>query len=621
MIVGFETVYCFQCKKRLSEKDFQEGAALRIDSQTACRGCSEVFLAQMTAEEQQAVFEQSRITVSSRMPQETPRDAKPAPRQTASLQLPPRPLPQTKKRPVALIAGVGVSALLLVVLPLVLKDRTPTPPGMKSTPGASPAPEHGEGHTPPGNGGDAPGAAAGLQKLQTAQDALQKARLYERDNPVDYSAIARLYEAAIRAAEGTRLAGEALRDRDAAQHRRSQALKADLAQLEKTIRGLCDRKAYGEALHRIETARRQHEDPAWGQNLARLEQEVSDAAQGSLVPLVSRAVDLAKRGNASEAKPLRKEVIDWGVPRYVADFDKALAEAARGGPPLPAAAPPAEARPDPVAATTKPEATQPRTEAESRFATTSLALDLGKGVTMEFVYIKPGTFLMGGESTSEGRFQAVETPKHEVTITKGFYLGTYEVTQAQYETVMGQNPSKSTRDPACPVDNVSWDQVLAFCKKAAEKTGRPVRLPTEAEWEYACRAGTQTLWSHGDDPAAHGDYAWFAGNAGGASHPVGRKKPNPWGLYDMHGNVCERIADFYRRDYYASSPKQDPTGPEGRYANGNNGTTLLRGGTWKDGAEGCTSGSRLRGGGYGVYNNWGFRAALTAPDGGAAAGQ
>jgi formylglycine-generating enzyme required for sulfatase activity len=168
------------------------------------------------------------------------------------------------------------------------------------------------------------------------------------------------------------------------------------------------------------------------------------------------------------------------------------------------------------------------------------------------------------------------------------------------------------------VDNVPWDQALAFCKKAAEKTGRPVRLPTEAEWEYACRAGTQTPWSHGDDPAVHGDYAWFAGNAGGASHPVGRKKPNPWGLYDMHGNVCERIADFYRRDYYASSPKQDPTGPEGRYANGNNGTTLLRGGTWKDGAEGCTSGYRLRGGGYGVYSNWGVRAALTAPDGGAA---
>jgi len=190
-----------------------------------------------------------------------------------------------------------------------------------------------------------------------------------------------------------------------------------------------------------------------------------------------------------------------------------------------------------------------------------LTLDLGDGVTMELVYIKPGTFVMGGESTTDGRFQCVEVPKHEVKLTRGFYLGKYEVTQAQYQAIMGSNPSKSTKAPDCPVDNVSCADALKFCEDLAEKTGRDVRLPTEAEWEYACRAGTETPWFFGSDQSQIGDYAWFKDNAGGKSHPVGQKKPNPWGLYDICGNVCERIADTYAKDYYAKSPKEDPTGP------------------------------------------------------------
>jgi formylglycine-generating enzyme required for sulfatase activity len=790
MIVGFETVYCFQCKKRLSEKDFQEGAALHIDSHTACRDCSEVFLAQMTAEEQKAVFEQSRITVSSRKQPETTRDTKPAPRQTASLHPPP---PQKKKRPVALIAGIGAAALVLIIVILAVVLRSGTPASRETGGKTGTRPGLGDAGATKGTGGGDAGTAATLNKLPEAAGALRKARDYARDNPADFTTIVRLFEAAARAAEGTRLAEEALRDRDAAQARCSQAIQADAAGLEKTIRSLGDRKAYGEAFGRIDAARRRYGFPEWDRSLARLEKEIENAVQGSYVRLVSRAVDFAKLGNAAEAKPLREEVVAWGIPRYVSGFDKALAEAARGGNPLPvapAAATSAETKPDPVAVKPEPpprpepepktepkpepasvqpspvplppppppalpelwallaankarlagksapvklgapldkatavvddvtesalvmsatfgggrvgaakkaeelepeelkkllvlagvaitpelekrladlvaererakaavacakevEAAKERmeqkdwkgavaildgalrlkpddpeaaallAEARGRLAPKSLTLDLGNGVSMEFVYIKPGTFVMGGESSSESRFGAVEMPRHEVTITKGFYLGKHEVTQAQYEAVMGQNPSKSTRDPACPVDNVPWDQALAFCKKVAEKTGRPVRLPTEAEWEYACRAGTETPWSHGGDPAALGDYAWFDGNAGGASHPVGQKKPNPWGLHDMHGNVCERIADFYHRDYYASSPKQDPTGPEGRYANGNNGTTLLRGGTWKDGPDGCKSGKRLRGGGFGVYNDWGLRAAMTT-DGGGAAGR
>ena len=188
----------------------------------------------------------------------------------------------------------------------------------------------------------------------------------------------------------------------------------------------------------------------------------------------------------------------------------------------------------------------------------STELGTGKRLTMEMVYIKPGTFVMGGVNDKDGRFKCVELPKHEVQITKGYYLGKYEVTQAQFEAIMGYNPSRSTKGPDCPVDNIPQTDAAKFCDLVAAKSGQDVRLPTEAEWEYACRAGSSTRWFCGDDPAALGDYAWFKGNAEKKSHPVGQKKPNAWGLYDMHGNVCERIADVYATDFYAKSPKQDP---------------------------------------------------------------
>ncbi len=190
-----------------------------------------------------------------------------------------------------------------------------------------------------------------------------------------------------------------------------------------------------------------------------------------------------------------------------------------------------------------------------------LTLDLGDGVKMELVYIKAGSFVMGGESKTDGRFQCVELPKHDVTLTRGFYLGKYEVTQAQYEAITGSNPSRSTKSPDCPVDNVSETDALNFCGKLAEKTGLDVRLPTEAEWEYASRGGRNSTWFFGEDPTQIGEYAWYKDNARGKSHPVGQKKPNPWGLYDIYGNVCERISDKYSRGYYSISPRVDPTGP------------------------------------------------------------
>jgi formylglycine-generating enzyme required for sulfatase activity len=229
----------------------------------------------------------------------------------------------------------------------------------------------------------------------------------------------------------------------------------------------------------------------------------------------------------------------------------------------------------------------------------TLTLDLGNGVNIEFVYIKPGSFIMGGDQTSDSKFVGSNTPKHPVTITKGYYLGKYEVTQAQYQAIMGKDPSRNAKGPNQPADSMGWGGANEFCKKASEKTGRQVRLPTEAEWEFACRAGSDADWGLGADTSE-------TGNAHTGAPPVGQKKPNAWGLYDMHGGVSEYAADLYDPGYYASSPKEDPKGPNVKAIAGSMGTTatvLLRGGS-------CSA--RLRAAGYGFYPNWGFRVAVTA---------
>ncbi|MYC12573.1 MAG: SUMF1/EgtB/PvdO family nonheme iron enzyme [Gemmatimonadetes bacterium] len=186
------------------------------------------------------------------------------------------------------------------------------------------------------------------------------------------------------------------------------------------------------------------------------------------------------------------------------------------------------------------------------------------GASLEMIWIEPGTFHMG---SLEGLWDD-EGPVHEVTISQGFYLGKYEVTQEQWELVMGTRPWRRQDHyvrswPSYPVVYVSWEDAQEFISRLNASLSRNLyRLPTEAEWEYACRAGTTTRWSHGDAWAQLQHYAWYNESSFYESgHIVGRKRANPYGLYDMHGNVSEWVQDWYDRDYYRSSPSVDPQGP------------------------------------------------------------
>jgi len=233
-----------------------------------------------------------------------------------------------------------------------------------------------------------------------------------------------------------------------------------------------------------------------------------------------------------------------------------------------------------------------------------LRLDLGDGVTMELVPIRPGQFLMGSPEEERGR-DTDEGPRHRVRITKPFYMGKYEVTQAQFEAVMGEDPA-TFKGANNPVESVSWQLAKEFCQKLGLMVGHAVRLPTEAEWEYACRAGTRTVFSFGDDLDSIDDHAWYGGNSDGKTHPVGQKPPNPWGLYDMHGNVREWCRDWYDAGYYARSARSDPPGAE----TGSSG--VLRGGSWRHSRITCRSAGRYGGVG-GAVNYVGLRVVVPVP--------
>ena len=192
---------------------------------------------------------------------------------------------------------------------------------------------------------------------------------------------------------------------------------------------------------------------------------------------------------------------------------------------------------------------------------------------------------MGTPASEAGRNND-EGPQHRVRITKPFYLGTHKVTQEQWEAVMGGNPS-CFKGPRHPVDSVSWDDCQAFISKLNRKfaaSGDTFSLPTEAQWEYACRAGSTSRFCFGDNESGLGDYAWYSRNSGGETHPVGEKEPNAWGLYDVYGDVWEWCADWFGG--YGNSPIADPTGPPDAL------NRVGRGGGWFHDARDCRSGRR-----------------------------
>jgi formylglycine-generating enzyme required for sulfatase activity len=209
--------------------------------------------------------------------------------------------------------------------------------------------------------------------------------------------------------------------------------------------------------------------------------------------------------------------------------------------------------------------------------------EITNSIGMKLLLIPKGSFTMGAEDGFVN-----EQPTHPVTISQPFYLGVYEVTQEQYEGVMGENPSKF-KDPKNPVGRASWQDAVEFCRKLSElpdekSAGRVYRLPTEAEWEYACRAGSTTKFGFGDDESQLFDYAWIGKNSESKTHHVGQKKPNAWGIHDMHGNAWEWCSDWYGE--YPRDAVTDPQGPDTGIFR------TCRGGSWGFVAANCRSAAR-----------------------------
>jgi len=200
--------------------------------------------------------------------------------------------------------------------------------------------------------------------------------------------------------------------------------------------------------------------------------------------------------------------------------------------------------------------------------------------------------------------------KHPVTLTSDYWIGKYEVSQAEYTALMGKNPSYFTNDPQCPVEKVTWFEAQAYCQELTKRErkagnlpdGYEYRLPTEAEWEYACRAGSTNFYSFGDSAAAADQFAWTSENSSGTSHPVGQKRPNQWGLHDMHGNVWEWCSDWFAP--YPGMALTNPVGPaRSEYK-------VFRGGGWNQGIEYARSRNRFMMAPTNGIHFVGFRVAL-----------
>jgi formylglycine-generating enzyme required for sulfatase activity len=250
-------------------------------------------------------------------------------------------------------------------------------------------------------------------------------------------------------------------------------------------------------------------------------------------------------------------------------------------------------------------------------------------IKLEMIKIPVGSFLMGSDDYDN------EKPKHQVKLQE-FCLGKYPVTQEQYQAIMGNNPSKFKDNPKNPVENVSWDNAQEFCQKLNEKIGKDFRLPTEAEWEYACRAGTQTRYYFGNDQTVLKEYAWYGDNSGDSfldtlqmwfdelnwenydkklmdnnckTHPVGDKKSNNWGLYDMSGNVWEWCEDPWHNSY-ADKPENIKNNGNTIWPSNNISLRVLRGGSWNTFPRYCRSASRTHD--KNCNKSYGFRLAVSA---------
>ena len=211
----------------------------------------------------------------------------------------------------------------------------------------------------------------------------------------------------------------------------------------------------------------------------------------------------------------------------------------------------------------------------------SLILDCGNGVKLELVKVAAGSFNMGSNDYSS------EQPTHRVNLRE-FLIGKYPVKQAQYQAVMGTNPSNFKGDRN-PVEQVSWHDAVKFCEELSKRIGQKVKLPTEAQWEYACRAGSNGKYCFGDDVSKLGNYAWCNKNSGSKTHPVGEKLANSWGLHDMHGNVCEWCEDVWHENYNGA-----PTDGSAWLTGGEQNRRALRGGSWCNVVINCRSANRNR---------------------------
>ena len=245
----------------------------------------------------------------------------------------------------------------------------------------------------------------------------------------------------------------------------------------------------------------------------------------------------------------------------------------------------------------------------------AVALDLGGGLKMKFALIPAGKFLMG---TARGTVDGAEAeyPQREVTLTKPFYLAQTKVTQAQWQNMMGTTIAlqRDKAEPAWllygqgddyPMYYVSWEDAMDFCRALSKKTGKKITLPTEAQWEYAARAGSKDNYSFGNDANELGKYAWYAENSDGKTHPVARKKPNAFGLYDMGGDLEEWVLDWYAPNYEGAD-SVDPQGPKSSWGR------VLRGGEWNRSAWFCRPAARDKNQAGMRTRNYGFRVLMEA---------